>query len=128
MPLVTTLTLKEMRAATSTQILRDVQDNNTKREIVTELLGQASTDDPVAITRDAKGRIIRRMEVERDLLTGDQVAATVTTNTYHPTGEIDSIVVSERDANDKETSRRTITHFTDGRQPTLEVDTARRGP
>jgi len=35
------------------------------------------------------------------------------------TGEVDTITISDRDAADKEMARRTIRHFTDGRQPVV---------
>ncbi len=120
----TTLTLEQMRSMTVAEILHDVEASNTKREIVAELLGQDRIADRPVITRDDQGRIAKRVEVERDLLTGDRLGGRVTTHTYHKTGEIDAIVISERDAKDKEKSKRTITHFTDGRQPEVETTVA----
>jgi len=117
----TTLTLNELRAATVAQILTDIAANNTKREIVTELLGQDRITDRPVITRDDQGRIVKRVEVERDLLTGDVLESRETTHSYFKTGEIKDIVVSERDAKDKETGRRTIHHFTNGREPVMQA-------
>lgn len=120
MPLTTTLTLEHMRAATKAEILQDVAANNTKRELITDLLGQAQVADRVAITRDGQGRITRRVEVERDLLTGDRLGGRVTTHDFYDTGEVNRIVISERDADNEETARRTIKHFRGGRQPVVE--------
>ena len=116
----TTLTLDQMKAATVAQILADVAANNTKREICTELLGSDRISD-VAVTYDDQKRIVKRVETERDLLTGDVLGSVVTTHTYYKTGEIEDIVVSERDAKDAETARRTIKHFADGKQPTVSA-------
>lgn len=120
MPLITTLTLEQMRAATKAEILQDVAVNNTKREIAAELLGQTQVSDRVVITRDDQGRIIRRVEVERDLLTGDRLGGRVTTRDFYDTGEVNRIVISERDADNDETSQRTIKHYRDGRQPMVK--------
>ena len=118
--LTTTLTLKQMRAATKAEILQDLAANNTKREIAAELLRQTQVADRVVITRDSEGRIVKRVEVQRDLLTGDRLGGRLTTRDFYATGEVNRIRISERDANNNETSRRTIKHFTDGRQPTVE--------
>ena len=110
-----------MRVATKAEILQDVAANNTKRQIAAELLGQTQVSDRVAITRDAQGRITRRVEVQRDLLTGDRLGGRVTTRDFYDTGEVNRIVISERDTDNNETRRRTIKHFTDGRQPVVTV-------
>jgi len=115
----TTLTLDEMKAATVTQILQNVAANNTKREICVDLLGQTTVTDRVAITRDDQGRIVKRVEVERDLLTGDALGGRVTERDLYDTGEVNRIVISERDADNNETSQRTIKHYRDGRQPVV---------
>ena len=119
----TTLTLEQMKAATVTQILQDVAANNTKREICAELLGMERVPDRVVITYDDQKRIVKRVETERDLLSGDVLGSVVTTHSYYKTGEIQDIVVSERDAKDAETARRTIKHFADGKQPTVTAVT-----
>ena len=124
----TTLTLNELRAATVSQILADVEAQNDKREIVSELLGQDRISDRPTITYDEKQRIVKRVEVERDLLTGEVLESRETTHSYYKTGEIQDITITERDAKDAETARRTIHHFTDGRQPVVETHTAEPEP
>ena len=116
----TTLTLEQMKAATVAQIMADVAAQNDKAAIVSELLGTDRTSD-VAVTYDDQKRIVKRVETERDLLTGDVLGGRVTTHSYYKSGEIQDIVVSERDAKDAETGGHTIKHFTDGRQPTVSA-------
>ena len=113
----TTLTLEQMKAATVAEILADVTAQNDKREIVSELLGADRISDRPTITYDDRDRIVKRVETERDLLTDDVLGSVVTTHSYYKTGEIEDIIISERDAKDNETAKRTIRHFTDGRQP-----------
>ena len=88
----TTLTLNELRAATVVQILADVEAQNTKRELVAELLGQDRIVDRPTITRDDQGRIVKRAELKRDLLSGDGLESREATYTYYPTGEIDELI------------------------------------
>ena len=124
----TTLTLNELRAATIAQILADVAANNDKRAIVQELLGQDRIVDRPTITRDDQGRIVKRAQVERDLLSGEVMGGRETTHLYFKTGEIQDIVVSERDAKDKWMGGHTIKHFTDGRVPQMVTHTVEPKP
>ena len=117
----TTLSLEQMKVATVSQIMADVEANNDKREIVAELLGTDRISDRPTITYDEKQRIVKRVEVQRDLLTDDVLRSVETTHSYYKTGEIEDIVVSERDAKDKEIGGHTIKHFTDGRLPQMVV-------
>ena len=124
----TTLTLEQMKAATVGQIMADVVAQNDKRSIVSELLGTDRISDRPVITYDEKQRIVKRVETERDLLSGDVLGSVVTTHTYYKTGEIEDITISQRDAKDKEIGGRTIKHFTDGRVPQVETHTVEPKP
>ena len=121
MPLKTTLTLAEMRNASKASILQNINVNNSKQDLVAHLAATDHVQDRATVTHDDQHRITRRVEVRRDVLTGDRTSGTVATYSYYPTGEIDTITVSQRDAANQETARRTIKHYTDGRQPTTTI-------
>lgn len=116
MALLITMNLAQLRTATKDEILLDVSANNTKREIVSDLLGMDRIADSTVITCDDQGRITERVQIERDLLTGDVLESRVTTSTYYPTGEIDEIVsVVTNEAGDT-VDDRVIKHYI-GPQP-----------
>jgi len=119
MALSITMTLEQMRAATKAQILQNVAAHNTKREIAVALLGQERVADRVVIIRDAENRIVKRVEVERDLLTGNRLGGRVTMRDFYDAGEVNRIIISERDAGNNEIGKRTIKHFRNGRQPVM---------
>ena len=126
MPNLTNYSLDQLRAATRPQILTAISNHlsvMTKRQLVLWLLDRddqnsAVSDAPICAYRK-DGQVESRIEVERDVETGARVGGRVTTWTYFPTGEVDTITISERNAADKETAKRVIKHFTDGRQPTV---------
>ena len=123
----TTMTLAELRAATKAEILRNVGEyiaaNYTKRQIITWLLLDdmyaRSIPDKVVVTKDGQNRVVKRVEIDLDPETGVALGGRVTTWQYFATGEIRYIVISDRDAENVETRKRTIQHYRDGRQPVV---------
>lgn len=108
-----------MNAAQIRAALVAARAGKSKRELLIDLLdGDRYSDDPIrAYMPD--GQIFSETFIERDIETGLQVAAQVVTHTYYPTGEIDTIVISTRDASNVEIARKTIKHYRDGSQPTV---------
>ena len=123
----TTMTLEQLKAATVGEILKNVGQyiaaNYTKRQIITWLLlddtEAKSIPDKVVVTKDDQKRVVKRVEVDRDPETGIALGGRVTTWQYFATGEIRYIVISDRDAENVETRKRTIQHYRDGRQPVV---------
>ena len=126
MPNLTNYSLDQLRAATKPQILTAISSRltaMTRRQLVLWLLdlddqNSAVSDAPIGAYRK-DGQVESQIEVERDAETGARVGGRVTTWTYFPTGEVDTVIISERNAADKEMAKRVIKHFTDGRQPTV---------
>ena len=80
-----------------------------------------SIPDKVIVTKDDQNRVVRRVEVDLDPETGVALGGRVTTWQYFATGEIRYIVISDRDAENVETRKRTIQHYRDGKQPTVDT-------
>lgn len=121
MPLWTTMTLAELRAATKREIIEDVGryifDHFTKLQICKWLLDVELIQDTVGVTRDEAGRIVKRLQVWRHIVTGAVDHNNETTYTYYPNGDIEDITIIERDGDDNITEQYTIHHYQDGRQP-----------
>ena len=120
MPNITTLTRAQIIALNQGQLraaINQVINGWTKREMVLFLLDSDRIVDTPIITRRVDGQVETYVEVERDMETDVRIGGRRLTYTYYPTGEVDTIVISQRDAADKEKSKRTIKHFKDGRQP-----------
>lgn len=121
---LTALTFPQLRSATKAQIVTSIRDyltaNFTKRQLI-QLLRDRDTewDDPVQTYRP-DGQIESQTEVERDEETGVQVSAKVITYSYYATGEVNKIIISILDENNVEVRRKTIKHFTDGKQPEVK--------
>lgn len=125
------MTLAEMRAATATQIrnpMKNRLDTLTKAQLMRlelwvrewEPSATIPVPDKAATTYAADGQIASREVITRDVL--GAIAKTIRHQwAYYPAGrEVDTITRIELDAGGGEVSRRTIKHFTDGRQP-IEV-------
>lgn len=100
-------TLAELQAMTKDQLIAGI------------LEGQTGTELQVNESEEGRGPI-QRIEVVRDRLTGRKLSRRVIHWTYYPSGCVYRIRVIEQDADNHEVSRRTITHYEDGRQPTVE--------
>lgn len=113
------LTPAQLRAMTRAQIrtaITDAVSAMTKREMIIWLIrADAVEDDPIDTYEN--GQIVRRVEITRDPETGERMRGRVKTWTYYPSGEVDVITISNRDAADGEVSKKRIKHYRDGRQP-----------
>ena len=123
------LTLEQLRAATVIQIrtaLKNRIDLLSKRQLIRMLLALkgCDLDELVQVAESGPslyrpdGQIRERTEVRRSEL-GDKLGGRRATWSYYETGEVDEITIVELDASGAETSRRTIKHFKDGRQPVV---------
>ena len=118
--------LARLRAATVDQIrtaMKNRINNMTKRQLIVFLMDAMDFEDgmPPATTSWPDGQSKNRLEITRDAL-GAKVRSRLTSWTYYPTSEVDTITIRERDASDVEVRQRRIKHFTDGRQPEIDVN------
>lgn len=115
-------TLEELQGMTKGDIVGSIASQlgpMTKREIMEYLLGIDSYIDRPSITYAPDGQIASRVVITCNVL-GERIRNDETIYSYYPTGEIDTITIIEHDAEDNEIDRRTIKHYLDGRQPTVE--------
>ena len=121
------LTLEQLRAATKEQIITKVVNALTsmtrKRicEFIWTIKGtsfEAISLSTLTVNHDVPGGQLIRVYEKTDIL-GTKLGSTKTEWTYYPTGEVDTITISELDALDQIISQKAIKHFTDGRQPVL---------
>ena len=98
----------------------------TKANIIASILEGQTTSDVVR-TATAKGDNSTLVEATRDLATGTVIGSRETSWTYYATGDVNEIVVVEKDAAAKEMSRRTVKHYKDGRQPMVTASVAPAG-
>lgn len=121
------LTLEQLRAATKEQIVTKIADKLTSltKKRICEFIWTIKDFSFTDITFSTKtvnhnvpeGQLLRIHETT-DIL-GTKLGSTKTEWAYYPTGEVDTITISELDALDQVISQKTIKHFTDGRQPVL---------
>lgn len=114
-------TLEQMRKATKAQIINWITNklqNMTKKQIIMLLLGIVNVHRKPEIIYRFDGQIESRLEVIEDAL-GDKVGSILIVYSYYPGGEVDEIVISERDVDDAEIKRQVIKHYLDRRQPTI---------
>lgn len=115
-------TLTQLRGFTKTQLINGIStyltNNMTKRQILIWLMDNTVTvaDDSIRVTR-ADGQVTSITDVDRDLETGAMTGGRVVSYTYYPTGEVDTITISTRDASNAEIAKKIIKHYTDGKQP-----------
>ena len=115
------MALSDLQGKTSTQL-----NAMTKATIIATILeGQTTTE--IARTATTKGDNKTLVETTRDLGTGAVVGSKETSWSYYATGEVNEIVVVEKDAAAKEMSRRTVKHYKDGRQPMVTASVAPAG-
>ena len=119
MPNIADLPLSQLRLATKAQIITAISNfltnNFTKRQLITFLLDAETVADPPVRSYGTDGQIESETVTERDA----ETAAVITTRqihwSYYPTGEVDTITITEGDA------LRTIKHYLDGQQPTVTI-------
>lgn len=117
------VTLEQLRALTKTQIINRLTtyltNNMTKRQLILWLLDTDVIDlKPVRKYR-ADGQIKSETRIEVDTETAAQVRKRVTTWTYYPTGEVDTITIKTYNGANALLHTKAIKHYTDGRQPTV---------
>lgn len=84
---------------------------------VNELLLQLETvSRKPKVTYRPDGQMETHLRVIEDAL-GKKIGSQRAEWIYYGTGEVDIIIIIDRDANDTEVKRRTIKHFLDGKQP-----------
>jgi hypothetical protein len=123
MPNISGYTLAQIRAATKAQIvtaLTNQLNSMTKRQIILFLWDTIDRvpDNTVFVT-DAQNRVISQTDIDRDIETGVMVGGRVVTSTFYPTGEVDTITISTRNASNAEIAKKIIKHYKDGSQPTV---------
>ena len=114
-------TLEQIRAATKTQIINWITnklENMTKKKIIMLVMNIVNVGRKPEVTYRPDGQVESRLVVEEDAL-GAKVGSVLIINSYYPGGEIDEIMISDRDVGDVEIKRLTIKHYLDGRQPTV---------
>ena len=121
------LTLEQLRAATKDQIITRVVNilTSMSRKRICEFVWTIKdvSFEPISLStltlnHDVpEGQLLRVYE-KTDIL-GNKTGSTKTEWTYYPTGEVDTITITELDNLDQTISTQTIKHFTDGRQPVI---------
>ncbi len=131
MPSLSGLTLTQLRAATVAAIRTAMKariDLLTKRQLIVLDLwvrnwgpdAPLTTDDDAVVTTRPDRQAESQITVQRDAL-GVKTGSRRVTWAYFPTGEVQTITIVERDAADAQVSRRVVTHYLDGQQPTVKV-------
>ena len=121
------LTLEQLRAATKEQLITKITErlaSMTKKRICEFVwgIGNIVTDDltlgDLVQSEDSTNGQVLKVYETTDIL-GDNLGSQKIEWTYYPTGEVDTITISELDALDAVISIKTIKHFKDGREPTI---------
>ena len=117
------VTPAQLCSMTKTQIINRLSNwltnNYNKRQLILWLMdAEELTLEPVRTFR-ADGQIESETVISTDMESGGQVRKTVTTWSYYPTGEVDTITQAEYTGKDALKQRRNIKHYKDGRQPTV---------
>jgi hypothetical protein len=121
------LTLQDLRDATHQELMQGIHFgliNFSKKELC-EIMWSMKIMDPWGINLETlianhnvpEGPLLRIYETT-DIL-GTKLGSKKTEWIYYPTGEVDTITISELDALDNIISQKVIKHFIDGRQPVL---------
>lgn len=120
MPLIANLTLEQLRSATKAQIITGITNYLSalsKRQIILFLMDADRLPDAPALTYGPDGQPTKQVDTDRDAETGAMIGGRVVTWSYYPTGEVDTITISIRDASNAEVAKKVIKHFTDRRPP-----------
>lgn len=99
-----------------------VTNQMSNRDLLVLLNGGSETnpDDPIREYNGPAGEMTYEQTVERDVETNEVVHAREITWTFYDTGEVMDISVTDVDADGNETTK-IIHHYTDGRQPDVEI-------
>jgi len=117
----TQTTLDILRTKSLTQLKADYVRDMTKRDLlVLANNGSEQIYDIPVCTYRRDGQIASQSETVRDVETGVIIATKTIAWTYYKTGEVDTITIAETNADGKETGRKVIKHYTDGRQPEMK--------
>ena len=120
---ITSMTLKQMQAATKAQIIADIAkqlDKATKRELIMFALGLGETVTETAMTHRADGQVSAVETVERDIETNAVVKTTRLEYDHYedePGRPVKDIVTRVLNPLGAETSRVTLRHYTTAKQP-----------
>lgn len=121
MPNIANLTLAQLRAATKAQIITAIANyltnNFTKRQIIAFLIDADVVADPPARTYRTDGQIESETNTDRDAETGALISTRQVRWSYYPTGEVDTITITEGE------TVRTVKHYLNGQPPTVTVQT-----
>lgn len=90
----------------------------SKAELITSIL-QGVTDTEREASEDGPYGQVKRVDVTQERLTRKLTSRRTVTWSYYPVGCVDEITIVETDDKGKETARRVIKHFADGRQPEM---------
>jgi hypothetical protein len=112
---VTAIPITDAKAMTLTQLQTAIVP--TKRDALISINGSDKISAASIRTYAKDGQITSQTDVDRDVETDAVVSGRQITWTYYPEGCVDTITIIETDAAGKETSRKVIKHYTDGRQP-----------
>jgi hypothetical protein len=112
---VTAIPITDAKAMTLTQLQTAIVP--TKRDALISINGSDKISAASIRTYAKDGQITSQTDVDRDVETDAVVSGRLITWTYYPEGCVDTITIIETDAAGKETSRKVIKHYTDGRQP-----------
>jgi len=127
MGILSDLTLQDLRAATVLGIRTAITNKingMTKKQLIILILKVADVDienfeieEKTVFVEGPEGEISRLM-VSFDAL-GNKIKSHKIDRIYYPTGEIDTITLTELDALDVVKSVRKIKHYIDGKQPEI---------
>ncbi len=122
MPNIANLTLAQLRLATKAQIITAIANyltnNFTKRQLIGFLIDAEVVSDPPVTTYRMDGQIESETDTDRDAETGALVASRQVRWFYYPTGEVDTITITQG------ATVRTIKHYLNRRQPTVTIQAA----
>jgi len=114
-------TLEILRIKPLAQLKADYVRDMTKRDLLVLANGGSEQiyDIPVCTYR-RDGQIESQSETVRDVETDAVISTKTIAWTYYKTGEVDTITIAEMNADGKETGKKVIKHYTDGRQPEVK--------
>lgn len=113
------ISIDDLQKQTVTQLKAAITADMTKRDLLIMANGgrdKIATEPVRAYRKD--GQIASQTEVIKDVETNAVILTKTITWTYYPKGEVDEITIVETDS--KGERRKTIKHFTDGRQPEVK--------
>lgn len=103
--------ITDLQKQTVTQLKAALTAGMTKRDLLIKANGSDKISNEPIITYHTNGQIASQVETFLDVETNTVVSTNTITWTYYKSGEVDEITIEENG------KRKTIKHFTDGRQP-----------